>query len=102
MSKIKIKTKKEILDKHIKTMLNRTNESYCSIEEIKEQPEYQTTLDAMLELEDEIKNVFIDHLLAKASKQNWKYTYSKEDGVWWENDNGGGCNTAELIDMLKL
>lgn len=39
----------EILEKHLLLMLARTNESYASIEEMKKQPEWQTTINAMVE-----------------------------------------------------
>jgi hypothetical protein len=39
----------EILDKHISKMLNRLPDSYNELSEIKEQPEYQCTIDAMNE-----------------------------------------------------
>ena len=42
-------TPEQILEKHLLIMLGRTEESYISIEEIKKQPEWQTTINAMLE-----------------------------------------------------
>lgn len=48
-------TNQDILDKHISKMLNRTEESYSSIEEMREQPEYKTTLDAINEATELLK-----------------------------------------------
>lgn len=36
-----------VLDNHLKLMLGRTSESYVSIDEMKKQPEYSATIDAM-------------------------------------------------------
>ena len=47
--KSKGKTKEGILDKHISKMIGRTDLSFRNLEEIKIQPEYRTTLDAMEE-----------------------------------------------------
>lgn len=42
-------TPEEILEKHLTLMLGRTDMSFVSIEEMREQPEYQATIDAMKE-----------------------------------------------------
>jgi len=39
----------EVLEKHLSTMLSRTEQSYVSISEMKEQPEWKATIDAMIE-----------------------------------------------------
>jgi hypothetical protein len=39
----------EILEKHLLLMLKRTDESYVSVDEMKKQPEWQATINAMLE-----------------------------------------------------
>jgi hypothetical protein len=42
-------TAEEILEKHLLLMLKRTDESYVSVDEMKKQPEWQATINAMLE-----------------------------------------------------
>jgi len=42
-------TAEQILEKHLLLMIGRTDQSYASIEEMKKQPEWQTTINAMLE-----------------------------------------------------
>lgn len=44
-----MKTKEEILEKHLKTMINQSNQSYSDISEMKEQPEWEVTINAMQE-----------------------------------------------------
>jgi len=49
-------TKEEILDKYLTTMLNRTPESFNSLNDLKQQPEYRALLDAMDEYGKQEKN----------------------------------------------
>jgi hypothetical protein len=42
-------TPEEILEKHLLKMIGRTKESYVSIEDMKQTPEWQVTIDAMEE-----------------------------------------------------
>lgn len=42
-------TAEQILEKHLLLMLKRTDESYVSVDEMKQQPEWQATINAMLE-----------------------------------------------------
>lgn len=42
-------TAEQILEKHLLLMLNRTDQSYVSVDEMKQQPEWQATINAMLE-----------------------------------------------------
>ncbi len=42
-------TAEQILEKHLLLMLKRTDQSYVSVDEMKEQPEWQATINAMLE-----------------------------------------------------
>lgn len=42
-------TAEQILEKHLSLMLKRTDESYMSVDEMKQQPEWQATINAMLE-----------------------------------------------------
>ena len=52
-----MKTKNEILKKHLSIMLNRTKESFVSIEEMQAHPEYQACINAMQEYADQQKPV---------------------------------------------
>ena len=45
-------TKEEILEKHLKTMIERTDESFSDISEMKKTPEWEATLNAMQEYAD--------------------------------------------------
>jgi len=42
-------TAEQILEKHLLLMLKRTDQSYVSVDEMKQQPEWQATINAMLE-----------------------------------------------------
>lgn len=42
-------TAEQILEKHLLLMLKRTDQIYVSVDEMKEQPEWQATINAMLE-----------------------------------------------------
>lgn len=42
-------TAEQILEKHLLLMLKRTDESYVSIDEMKQQPEWQAAINAMIE-----------------------------------------------------
>lgn len=42
-------TAEQVLEKHLSLMLKRTDQSYVSIDEMKQQPEWQATINAMLE-----------------------------------------------------
>jgi hypothetical protein len=42
----------KILEKHLKEMIGRVEESYDSIEEMKKQPEWEATIKAMTEIAD--------------------------------------------------
>lgn len=42
-------TAEQILEKHLLSMLGRTDESYVSVDEMKQQPEWQAVINAMLE-----------------------------------------------------
>ena len=42
-------TAEKILEKHLLLMLKRTDQSYVSVDEMKQQPEWQATINAMLE-----------------------------------------------------
>ncbi len=42
-------TAEQILEKHLSLMLKRTDQSYVSVDEMKQQPEWQATINAMLE-----------------------------------------------------
>lgn len=42
-------TAEQILEKHLLLMLKRTDQSYVSVDEMKQQPEWQATTNAMLE-----------------------------------------------------
>jgi len=42
-------TAEQILEKHLLLMLKRTDERYVSIDEMKQQPEWQAVINAMLE-----------------------------------------------------
>lgn len=54
--------KEQILIKHLKTMLKRTKQSYVTVEQMKETPEYKAVLNAMDEMEDElVKNNAVLH-----------------------------------------
>ena len=45
----------EILDRRISSFLGRTDQSYQSLEEMKKAPEYEVTLEAMLEFGDFVR-----------------------------------------------
>lgn len=54
--------KEQILIKHLKTMLKRTKQSYVTVEQMKETPEYKAVLNAMDEMEKElVKNNAVLH-----------------------------------------
>lgn len=54
--------KEQILIKHLKTMLKRTKQSYVTVEQMKETPEYKVVLNAMDEMETElVKNNAVLH-----------------------------------------
>ena len=42
-------TAEQILEKHLLLMIKRTDQSYVSVDEMKQQPEWQATINAMLE-----------------------------------------------------
>ena len=44
-----IPTAEEILSKHLESMIERTEQSYCSINEMKAQPEWDASMQAMIE-----------------------------------------------------
>lgn len=44
-----IPTAEKILSKHLESMLERTDQSYCSIDEMKAQPEWDASMQAMIE-----------------------------------------------------
>ena len=55
-------TPDEILEKHLSLMLGRTDQSYVSIDEMKKQPEWQATINAMVEYGDKLVEVDDDKL----------------------------------------
>lgn len=44
-----MQTPEQILEKHLSPLINRTDESYVSVDEMKQQPEWKATIDAMVE-----------------------------------------------------
>jgi len=52
----------KILDEHLKKLLNKGDNSFATIEEIKEQVEYQVTVDAMEEYGRELLILFTKNL----------------------------------------
>jgi len=45
--------KESILEKHLTSLINLTDNSYVSVEEMKKQPEWESTLNAMEEYAEE-------------------------------------------------
>lgn len=46
--------KVQILEKHLKLMIKRTKQSYVTIEQMRETPEYEAVLNALTEIETDI------------------------------------------------
>jgi hypothetical protein len=52
--------KVQILEKHLKLMLKRTKQSYVTIEQMRDTPEYEAVLNALTEIEaDIVKNTAV-------------------------------------------
>lgn len=69
-----------ILEKHLLQMLGRVQESYVSIEEMRKQPEWGCTINAMIEYaEQEVKNC---NALAVSNRRELLIGFKQ-----WEIDN---------------
>jgi hypothetical protein len=75
-----IPTAAAILEKHLSSMVGRVTESYVSIDEMKEQPEWQVTIDAMIEFATQIKNLALEAADEIAE-------YQMPEGFWQEIDD---------------
>ena len=78
-------TAEQILEKHLSLMLKRTDESYVSIDEMKQQPEWQAVINAMLEY-GEIQALRIHGVVGQSEQltcdecvdgQKWSPYYAK-------------------------
>jgi hypothetical protein len=75
-------TPDEILEKHLSLMLGRTDESYISIDEMKQSPEWQTTINAMIEYAKQDLKVF--------------GLYDPQDNLMFVHQTYDGCNKHKL------
>jgi len=61
--------KVQILEKHLKLMLKRTKQSYVTIEQMRDTPEYEAVLNALTEIETGIvKNNAVLHGVSQRSE----------------------------------
>jgi len=60
-----IPTAEEIFSKHLESMLKRTDQSYCSIDEMKAQPEWNASVQAMIEF----ARLHVEAALQEANKK---------------------------------
>lgn len=95
---LKRMTAEQILEKHLLLMLKRTDESYESIDEMKQQPEWQAVINAMLEY-GEIQALRIHDVVGRSEQlvcPNCKSKARMQNGfIWCENDDCGGIYRAK-------
>ena len=75
-----MRTKDEILAKNLIALVGRTKESYASIDEMKKQPEWEATINAMEEYALELKLFAIPDVSNCYSKKDVEDAYNKGYG----------------------
>lgn len=80
-------TAEQILEKHLLLMLKRTDQSYVSVDEMKQQPEWQATINAMLEY-SEMQALRIHDVVGRREQLkafvDWWHGLSQEELAWYE------------------
>ena len=64
---IEMKTAEEILESHLTSMLSRTKESYVTIDEMKQVPEWEACVNAIEQAQKEAYNQAIEDAVEAAS-----------------------------------
>ena len=92
--------KEKILIKHLKTMLKRTKQSYVTVDQMKETPEYKAVLSAMNEMEDEIikKIKHISFKIIDSEDEYIRYTERLDEII----DAEIGTPEGDELDILCL
>lgn len=68
-----MKTAEEILESHLTSMLSRTKESYVTIDEMKQVPEWETCVNAIEQAQKEAYNMAIDDALEEMNDYRLEY-----------------------------
>jgi hypothetical protein len=97
-----MKVLENILEKHITKMLGRTDESYVSIEDMKKQPEWDVTIEAMKEASG-LNLVEIKCLESRLELLNMFKKLRDDHGYFGGYDNGQIIDREikECVDRLK-
>lgn len=75
-------TAEQILEKHLLSMLKRTEQSYVAVDEMKKQPEWQATINAMIEY-GEMQSLCIHDVVGQNEQLN--VSFNVGDKVIFDN-----------------
>jgi hypothetical protein len=89
-------TAAQILEKHLLSMIKRTDQSYVSVDEMKQQPEWEATINAMLEY-GEMQALRIHDVVVRSEQLR---AFVDEFIESWEDGNAGDSDLYRKAKSL--